>query len=56
MTAAMDGIVLVVQCERTKREIVQRALGMIGQFNGKVLGIVLNRKKYYIPEFIYRRL
>ena len=56
MTSAVDGVVLVVQCEKTKREIVQRSLGMIGQFHGKVLGIVLNRKKYYIPEFIYRRL
>jgi len=56
MTASVDGVVLVVQCERTKREIVQRSLGMIAQFQGKVLGTVLNRKKYYIPEFIYRRL
>lgn len=56
MTSAVDGVVLVVQCEKTKREIVQRSLSMIGQFQGKVLGIVLNRKKYYIPELIYRRL
>lgn len=56
MTFSVDGVVLVVLCGRTKREIVQRSLGMIAQFQGKVLGIVLNRKKYYIPEFIYRRL
>lgn len=51
-----DGVVLVVHCGKTKREIIQRSLNMIEQFEGHVLGIVLNRKKYYIPNFIYRRI
>lgn len=56
MSAYVDGVVMVVQAERTKREVVERSLGMIGQFEGRVLGVILNRKKYYIPDFIYRRL
>lgn len=56
MAAIVDGVVLVVQSGKTKREVVQRALDMIAQFDGDVLGVVLNRKKYYIPDFIYRRL
>jgi Mrp family chromosome partitioning ATPase len=56
LSAHADGVVVVVHCGKTKREIVQRSLGLIGQFNGNVLGVVLNRKKYYIPEFIYRRI
>jgi len=56
MAALVDGVVLVVRCERTKREMVQRSMSMIAQFEGKVLGVVLNRKKYYIPDFVYRRL
>ena len=52
----VDAVVLVVQSGRTKREVVQRALGILGQFEKTFLGVVLNRKKYYIPEFIYRRL
>jgi len=56
MASMVDGVVVVVQCGKTKREVVQRALGMIGQCKGKVLGLVLNRKKYHIPDFIYRRL
>lgn len=51
-----DGVVLVVHCGKTKREIVLRSLNLIGQFDGRVLGVVLNRKKYYIPDFIYRRI
>lgn len=56
LTSFTDGTVLVVRCGKTKREIVQRSLDMIGQFEGRVLGVVLNRKKYYIPDFIYRRI
>lgn len=56
VTAHADGVVLVVQSGRTKREIVSRSLEMIELFDGNVLGVILNRKKYYIPEFIYRRI
>lgn len=56
IAAHVDGVVLVVYCGRTKREIVQRSVQMLEQFDGRVLGIVLNRKKYYIPKFLYERL
>ena len=56
MTAHVDGVVLVVHAGKTKREIVQRSIGMIDQFDGNVLGVVLNRKKYFIPDFIYKRI
>lgn len=51
-----DGIVLVVHCGRTKRETVERSVKQVEQFKGRVVGVVLNRKRYYIPGFIYRRL
>jgi Mrp family chromosome partitioning ATPase len=52
----VDGVVLVVHCRRTKRETVKRSVAQVEQFKGRVIGVVLNRKRYYIPEFIYRRL
>lgn len=52
----VDGVVLVVQSGRTKRQVVQRAIAMVAQFEGTLLGVILNRKKYHIPEFVYRRL
>jgi Mrp family chromosome partitioning ATPase len=52
----VDGIVLVVHSGRTKRETVDRSIKQLQQFQGRVLGVVLNRKRYYIPRFIYRRL
>jgi len=56
MSASVDGVVLVVQCERTKREIVHRSVDLVTQMGGRTLGVVLNRKKYYIPDFIYKRI
>ena len=56
MTPFVDGVVFVVQAERTKREVAQRSLESIANFDGNVLGVVLNRKKYYIPEFLYKRI
>jgi capsular exopolysaccharide synthesis family protein len=56
MAAMVDGTVLVVHAGRTKREVVQRALGALKQFDARILGVVLNRKKFYIPEFIYKRV
>jgi Mrp family chromosome partitioning ATPase len=52
----VDGVALVVHTGRTKRETVERSIKQIQQFQGRVLGVVLNRKRYYIPRFIYRHL
>lgn len=56
MAAFVDGVVMVVFAGRTKREVVSRAMDSISKFGGNVLGVVLNRKKYYIPEFLYKRI
>lgn len=56
ITRHADGVVMVVLTGRTKREVVQRSINLVKQFDGRVLGVALNRKRYYIPEFLYRRL
>ena len=56
LAAHVDGVVMVVYSGKTRREIVQRSIHMIEQFEGRVLGVVLNRKKYYIPDFLYQRI
>lgn len=56
MCSYVDGVVVVVQAGKTKREIVQRSLDSIARYDGNVLGVILNRKKYYIPGFLYKRI
>ncbi len=52
---AFDGILLTVACEKTKWEVVQQVREKIEQGGGQVLGVILNRRKYYIPRFFYGR-
>jgi capsular exopolysaccharide synthesis family protein len=52
----VDGIVLVVRYGSTRREIVKRAKEIVTRADGKVLGVILNRRKFPIPEFLYRKI
>lgn len=56
IAATTDGAVLVVRAHRTKREVLGKAEKMIRFGGGKVIGTVLNRRHFPIPDPIYRRL
>jgi len=56
LSPQMDGVVLVVRAGKTKREVIKRAMMMLNKQGGNLIGSVLNRKRYYIPEFIYKRV
>jgi Mrp family chromosome partitioning ATPase len=56
LCAKVDGVVLVVESGKTRRQVALRARKQVEEVGGKVLGVVLNKRKYYIPEWIYRRL
>ncbi len=51
-----DGVILVVEAEKTSWPIVQTVKEKIIQHGGNILGIVFNKRRYYIPQFIYKRL
>ena len=53
---ALDGVVLVVEAERTRTAAVQASQRTIKMHGGNVLGVVLNKRRFHIPNFIYRRL
>lgn len=54
LAACFDGVMFVVACERTKWEVVQGAVEKIRSGGGRVLGGVLNRRRFYIPRMIYQ--
>ena len=53
---AVDGVILVVQAEKTRPAVIARAKDLVQQAGGQVLGAVLNRRTNYIPEFLYKLL
>jgi protein-tyrosine kinase len=52
----VDGVVLVVKAGETRREVALRAKKELEDAGANILGVVINRRKYYIPEWIYKRL
>jgi hypothetical protein len=51
-----DGVILVVEADRTRREQVLNAEKSIEFARGRLLGHVLNKRRYVVPEWIYRRV
>jgi capsular exopolysaccharide synthesis family protein len=52
----VDGVVLVIQAENKRAEVAIQAKEYVEQAGAKILGAVLNRCRYVIPEIVYRRL
>ena len=51
-----DGLVMVLEANRTRRESAQRAKKILDAAGVTVLGAILNKRTFPIPEFLYRRL
>jgi Mrp family chromosome partitioning ATPase len=51
-----EGIVLVLRANSTRRESARKAVQNLESANVKVLGAVLNRRTFPVPEKIYRKL
>ncbi|PKN64361.1 MAG: hypothetical protein CVU57_14925 [Deltaproteobacteria bacterium HGW-Deltaproteobacteria-15] len=56
LCSKVDGVVMVVAAGKTREHVAKRAKQEIEGAGGKILGLVLNRRKFFIPEWIYRRL
>jgi protein-tyrosine kinase len=52
----VDGIVLVVEAEKTRSAVVKKVRDHILMQEGNLLGMVFTKRKLYIPEFFYRFL
>lgn len=48
-----DGVILVVQAGKTRWEVIQQAQAQLQMAGAKILGVVLNRRKFVIPRFLY---
>ena len=52
----VDGIILVVEAEKTRSAVVKKVRDQILMQEGNLLGIVFTKRKLYIPEFFYKFL
>jgi Mrp family chromosome partitioning ATPase len=52
----MDGVILVVEAERTKTEVLRKIRKDLESTGVNILGVVLNKKRKYIPQYLERFL
>jgi hypothetical protein len=52
----VDGVVLVVEANRTQKNQLLYAERMIEAARGRLLGHVLNRRSYVVPDWLHRKL
>lgn len=53
---SLDGIVLVLEAEETRRPVAQEALRRLEAAGSRLVGVVLNKRRRYIPQWLYRLL
>lgn len=51
-----DGVVLVIEAERTRAPAAKRAVQLLSDKGVKIIGFVFNKRGYYIPHWLYRWL
>ena len=56
VSSKVDGVILVIEAENTRWPIAEKTKDDIKYHGGSVIGIILNKRKQYIPDSIYRML
>ncbi len=52
----VDGVIFVVEAENTRWSIAQTAKEKIVSHGGNILGIVFNKRRFYTPEWVYKKI
>jgi capsular exopolysaccharide synthesis family protein len=52
----LDGVLLVVEAERARNQVVRRVKEQLLQSRSTILGVVFNKRKNHVPDWLYRRL
>jgi Mrp family chromosome partitioning ATPase len=56
ISTQVDGVIMVVRSEDTRWEVAQAAVQRLTQAGAKLVGSVFNRRKYYMPKWLYKNL
>jgi len=56
MSRFADGVIMVVEAEKTSWRVAASMKESIVKNGGKILGVTFNKRRYYVPRSIYRHL
>lgn len=52
----VDGVVILVEAEKTRWQVADNTRMRVLEQGGKVLGVVLNNRRHIIPKCVYKRI
>jgi capsular exopolysaccharide synthesis family protein len=52
----VDGVVLVIHYSKTRRQAAMSIKKDLEEAGANILGVVVNKMRFYIPEWLYKRL
>ena len=55
LSRKVDGVVMIVEAERTRWQVAANLRDRILKHDGNILGVVLNKRRNVIPQMIYDR-
>ncbi|MEO5357043.1 MAG: CpsD/CapB family tyrosine-protein kinase [Nitrospirae bacterium YQR-1] len=53
LSSFFDGVIMVIECEKTKWQVVDLAKSKLESADAKLIGAVMNKRKFYIPKWLY---
>ncbi|KKK63068.1 hypothetical protein LCGC14_2998030, partial [marine sediment metagenome] len=56
LASLCDGVVLVIEAEQLRWEVAQKARAQLVKSNANILGVVLNKRQYHVPRWLYKTL
>jgi len=56
LASRMNGLIMVLEAESTRWEVARAARDSLAGTGANIVGAILNKKRYVIPEIIYRLL
>jgi Mrp family chromosome partitioning ATPase len=49
----LDGVLLVIASEKVNRHVAEQAKGLLLQSDAKIIGSILNKRRQYVPDWLY---
>ena len=56
LAKAVDGVILVIEAQNSRAPVVMEAKKMLEESGSNIIGAVLNKRRLYIPQYLYRWL
>ena len=56
LSRCADGVVLVLEADKTRWPVAENLKSKVQKSDGNILGVVFNKRRYYIPDYLYRWL